>query len=598
MLSVIRRSLAFLSLREKWVYFSLVISKCLLTLLDLLGIAAIGYLATSIAMFLTSGSDPERYIKIFGLEIPAANLGSLPALLGIVLSLFVFKAVFAILITRRLAIVIAMIEARGAKQIAQNLLGSDLQTARRHSREEVIFAIQNGSPAAFNSTLNNLATVSSEGFLFIGLISTFFFINAGAAIGFIVFFGVIAVAMHRLVGARSQAASAELSQSIVATNTVVGDLISGYREIFVLGKRQVYFDKIFEGKKSSALSVGRQIYLAGMPRYVVETSLLVGLCLFGLSQSASGDLVSLATTTGIFLTGGLRLMAAMLPLQNAAISIKETIVPASKALEALNLPKVEELDQTSDGEQTTGFPLGLELRDVRFKHIDSSSEAIRGVSAVIEKGTQVAIIGRSGAGKSTLADLVCGLLEPTSGEVIIDGLAAHQWVRSKNSRIAYVPQHPGSMSGTIAENIAVGVDEERIDSSLLARAIELANLAEWIGGLPLGTGTDLGASGESVSGGQLQRIGLARALYGNPGLLVIDEGTSSLDAETESGIGISLDRLRGAVTVVLVAHRLNTVKGADQVLLLSEGKIRDRGTFQDLLERVPEIARAARFLSA
>jgi ATP-binding cassette subfamily C protein len=228
--------------------------------------------------------------------------------------------------------------------------------------------------------------------------------------------------------------------------------------------------------------------------------------------------------------------------------------------------------------------------EISFAYPNSAQAIIRDLSLSIEAGDQVAFIGPSGAGKSTLADLMCGVLAPTTGKILVG--QADGPPRS----VSYVPQRPGLVSGTLAQNVALGLVGEEMDEARVWDALEKAHLREVVLSLPHGIHTDLGNYQDSLSGGQIQRVGLARALYTSPGLLVMDEATSALDAESESEIAKALDQIRGKVTVVLIAHRLNTVQHADKVFLINEGKLTDQGTFPELVKRNPSIDRLVQLM--
>jgi ATP-binding cassette subfamily C protein len=190
-----------------------------------------------------------------------------------------------------------------------------------------------------------------------------------------------------------------------------------------------------------------------------------------------------------------------------------------------------------------------------------------------------------------------GLLLPTDGEVLINEEPADKAVRSRPGQMGYVPQKPGLIFGSITQNIALGVSPLEIDEQKLQSAIKKANLKGLIDSLPEGLNTDLGKGKDELSGGQLQRIGLARALYTQPKFLVMDEATSSLDAESEQEINEALDAMRGEVTVVLIAHRLNTIQRSDVVYLVDEGKIADLGTFPQLLKTNPKVRNLAKLMA-
>ena len=200
-------------------------------------------------------------------------------------------------------------------------------------------------------------------------------------------------------------------------------------------------------------------------------------------------------------------------------------------------------------------------------------------------------MGPSGAGKSTIADLLCEVLTPTSGSITRLDLNSSEAGRSQIQRVSYVPQNPGVVSGTILQNIALGEDCSGANRDRAFESLRLAHLDKLVAGLPEGLDTPLGKLQDGLSGGQMQRLGLARALYTEPGLLVMDEATSALDAESEAEIQKAMDDMRGRVTVVLIAHRLNTIQHADKVILVENGEVRDVGTFKELVARNTAVER-------
>jgi ATP-binding cassette subfamily C protein len=233
----------------------------------------------------------------------------------------------------------------------------------------------------------------------------------------------------------------------------------------------------------------------------------------------------------------------------------------------------------------------VELKDVSFSYPNADQPALRNASFEIQAGTQVALMGPSGAGKSTIADLLCDVLTPTSGIIVRSNSLHSEDVLNKPGRVSYVPQRPGLVSGTILENVALAENEDEVSREQALEALQLANLAELISELPDGLDTPLGKLQDGLSGGQMQRLGLARALYTKPGLLVMDEATSALDAGSEAEIQKALDSMRGKVTVVLIAHRLNTIQHADKVILVEDGLVKDSGTFKELVARNPSVER-------
>jgi ATP-binding cassette subfamily C protein len=335
-----------------------------------------------------------------------------------------------------------------------------------------------------------------------------------------------------------------------------------------------------------------------MPRYVIETALIVAIAVIVLIQSLSEDFESSAAILGIFLSGGLRLTASLLPLQSALLNIKQAIPFAVLTFNLLDSPEYPTTTSPPTAiASDIRKPSSLSIRNLGFTYLGNETKTLSGVSIDVHPGSLVAIIGTSGSGKSTLADLILGLLQPTEGTVEIDGEPPTSFSERGRSSLGYVPQKPGLVSGSIEQNIALGVEENDVDHNKLSESIKDSYLQDLIESLPQGLKTQVGNRKDELSGGQIQRIGLARALYFQPSLLVMDEATSALDAESENQINIALARMRGKVTVILIAHRLNTVQRADVVFLIEDGKVQDSGTFPELLKSNAKVRNLARLMS-
>jgi ATP-binding cassette subfamily B protein len=230
------------------------------------------------------------------------------------------------------------------------------------------------------------------------------------------------------------------------------------------------------------------------------------------------------------------------------------------------------------------FRARIELRALRFAYSPDGPEIIRGVEIDIPRGARVGFVGTTGSGKSTLLDIIMGFLDPTAGVVMVDGVVMDaDLVRSWQSRIAHVPQSIFLTDSTIAENIAFGVPSDAIDMDRVRRAAARAQIAETIEAWPEGYATLVGERGVRLSGGQRQRIGIARALYKQADVLVLDEATSALDAETEEAVMMAIDSLHDELTVLIVAHRLTTLRGCSRIVELVDGRIARTGTYAEIV---------------
>jgi ATP-binding cassette subfamily C protein len=236
------------------------------------------------------------------------------------------------------------------------------------------------------------------------------------------------------------------------------------------------------------------------------------------------------------------------------------------------------------------------LKSVSFRYETKSEETIDLLDIDVSPGEFVAIVGPSGSGKTTVADLILGILNPQLGEVLISGESCLSAMKKWPGAIAYVPQDILLIQGSIKENILLGMESNAISDAQIEEIIRIAELIDLIQSLPHGMHTQIGERGAKLSGGQRQRVGLARALVTNPKLVLLDEATSALDGMTEEVITQSLGKLKGIVTVIVIAHRLSTVRDADRVLYLEEGKIIAQGKFNEVRSIVPNFDKQARLM--
>jgi ATP-binding cassette subfamily C protein len=591
-LKAIKLSLSFLTRIEKLYWCALVLARSTLAFLDILAIAAIGYLATSLGEIASGGVSPK--IEFAGITLPSVTNQTVPALAAIIIGLFVFKSLLNIALTGLAVFFVAKIESRAAKRISEISFTGNLADARKYSLEEMMYAVTQGASSAFNLILNNVNSVFSEGVLFLSLIvAGFLFVDSSATLVGLLYFGLVAITIQFIIGPVTLKAQVENYQSSIRLTTSISNLLAVFREVTVSGKKGKYLDAIHSAKIMATNSGAKSGFLLTLPRHIIEVALIVGLALFFLAQVSSGDIASSAGKIGVFLAGAFRLTTALLPLQAAFLSIKTALPSAKIAHDILKgLPELVERETKilNTGEQITQIeqPIGAVFENVTFSYPNSSSTALSNLNFIIEPGSQTALMGPSGAGKSTIADMLCLLLSPTSGRVF-QITTSSELELSTGGRVSYVPQKPGMISGTILENVALGVEAESVGRDEVISALQAAHLGTLIKELPEGIDTSLGKLKDSLSGGQMQRLGLARAIYSKPNLLVMDEATSALDAESESEIQKTLEEMRGRVTVVVIAHRLNTIQHADKVILLEDGKVSDSGTFKELIARNPSV---------
>jgi ATP-binding cassette subfamily C protein len=598
MLAAARLSLSFMTRGERAVYFALIGCRALASFLDVFGIFLIGFIASVAAQQLdpAAGAEPTT---ILGLQLPQFDTQGLLALVVFVLFVFLFKAALGIFLMRRLSSFIATVEIRNARSIADFLLRGSLENAKQYSKAEFQYAITLSSNWAFTGILNNIANIFSEGFLLLVVAGALLVVNPLAALFALVYLALVMLLMSHFIGRSLKRAGEDAAGGNIAASNAVSDTLDTFREISVLAKQELFIERINTARGRMARSGATLAFLGGMPRYIIETALIIGVVAFVGQQLLTNNLTAGLATLGVFLTGGVRIMASLLPLQTALAALKVNAEQSKLAHALLGQVRdfipvpVPDVDGTVDHEHG----LAVSASKVTYRYDGDTHDTIRGISFEVSPGSYVAVIGPSGAGKTTMVDLMLGLVNPRSGSVSIGGYHPDELRALAPGIVSYVPQKPGLVSGSIAENIALGVPPDQIDYDLVGEVVESAYLTEFIDSLPEGLATSVGKQVDALSGGQIQRIGLARALYAQPRLLILDEATSGLDAGSEAFIGKSLAKLHGTVTVIVIAHRLSTVQHADDVLVIENGKLTATGDFKTVRATVPMVAEYVKLMS-
>lgn len=510
------------------------------------------------------------------------------SLIVTLLAVFILKAVLALFLARRVSRLIAQIEIGKTTELAAKFLYAPLELKKDIPKTDFQWGMVGSSIAAYTGLLNRFSTIVSEAVLLVLTTLAFLYVNVLATMLILVYFLAL-ISFIQFFWSRSlHKIGEDITTSTIQTTSLVDDVYLSFKEISVYKVESFFLNKISSSRSKLANSRSRAEFLLGSPRYIVETGLIVGVVAFVAWQVSQGDTVNAFVTVGVFLTGGVRMMASLLPMQNSLANISTDSQQAKLVLNLLEVLPERRPQLLQNDLHNQDLPasetISVELREVSYSYPGSSAKAVNNINLAIKPGSKVALVGASGAGKSTVADLLLGLLAPSSGEVLVNGMGVSEFIRLNPEAIGYVPQTPGLLTGTIAENIAFGISGDEIDRERLQKVINLAHLFDVLENLPMGADTSISASDTTLSGGQLQRIGIARALYRDPKILILDEATSALDAKSENLVSEAIDELGDDVTLVVIAHRLATVKNADEVFIFSEGQLAASGKFNDLVE--------------
>tara|TARA_B100001142_G_scaffold320125_2_gene364652 strand:- start:70 stop:1464 length:1395 start_codon:yes stop_codon:yes gene_type:complete len=419
-------------------------------------------------------------------------------------------------------------------------------------------------------------------FVILGIFSLLLLIEPFGATAILVIFLIGSVLMYTYSKNRSSLWGEKRQEHEAKRIQTAQQGINGIKDVKLYGFESV-FSKYFYTNTDISLTSGRlQSTLQGMPKIFFELLTVVALSTLILtlyfSGTSSNDLIA---TLGVFAMSAFKLLPSIARLV-ANIQAFRFGAPVVDIIN--NEFKLEAAQSKNLPTQKLSYSKNISLENIYFLYEGSEKKALKNINLDIKAGKTIGFIGSSGAGKSTLIDIILGLLKPSSGKILVDNkLINYQNIQSWQKNIGYVSQSIYLLDDSFRKNIAFGLSEGEIDEDKIQNAIKFAQLQEFVSTLPEGLDTFVGESGVRLSGGQRQRIGIARALYNNPSVLVLDEATSSLDLKTESGVMDAIKTLHGQKTILIIAHRLSTVKDCDYIYKLEDGAITDQGSSFEML---------------
>ncbi len=456
----------------------------------------------------------------------------------------------------------------------------------RHLHRGSSELIRNGHQMVIELVIDVLlptVKVFAESVLIVGMLVALFILSPQATLLAVAVVGSAAALLLLVVQPHLKRLGRVYLEESGSTLESLQQMLHGIRDVRLLGREGQFVDRYAVGRARMA----RQMYLrhtiAQVPLIVIETALVASMLLYlGLAIRLGTSGPQTLATLGMFAYAGLRMVN---PLRYLIVGLNGLRfgAPAVHAVHADLREGAAHPGSLADDVGPLSFTGPLELCGVSFRYEGASVDTLSHVDLRIERGEHVGVCGPTGGGKSTLIDLMVGLLEPTHGEVRVNGEALAGRVRRWQRSVGFVPQMVFLVDDTIRANVALGVPDDEVDADAVARAIALAELSNFVDSLPDGDQTVVGERGVRLSGGQRQRIAIARALYRDPDIIVLDEATSSLDEETQAALSRSIGRLAGDRTVIAVAHRLSTLKMCDRVISVRGGRV---GTVSPLQVRV------------
>jgi ATP-binding cassette, subfamily B, bacterial PglK len=375
----------------------------------------------------------------------------------------------------------------------------------------------------------------------------------------------------------------ERAQVNIDRFTIVNEAFSAVKDIKVKGLENEYISRFSRSAEIYARNQSIAAIVSKLPRYFIEAIAFGGMIILVLVLMGTGNsFLNILPIIALYAFAGYRLIPS-LQIMYGSFTLIKFMVPTLDRLyyDLINLDKYKKQKKQ---DLTLRLKKSITFNNVFFKYLNKEKQTLKNINFSILTNTKVGIVGKTGSGKTTIVDLILGLIQPDEGTICVDdNIIVHENIRSWQNNIGYVPQEIYLSDASISENIAFGVEKEDINQNQIEQASKIANLHDFvIKELSEGYNTKVGERGVRLSGGQRQRIGIARALYHRPQLLILDESTSALDSITEEAVMDAINNLDKKITIVMIAHRLTTVKNCDKIFLLNQGELYSQGSYDEL----------------
>lgn len=601
---MIKQLFQLLSSEQRKRFYRLQILVILMAIMELLGIASIGPFMALVAdqQLIETNSILVKLYELSG----ASSANQFLFIVGlVVLFTLSIASCMSILTTWRLSLFAAQTGTELADRLYSYYLQQNWLFHADSSSSYLIKQVASESGRVTANILTPLMQLNSR-LVFAGMISTSILIYSPViAFSGLVLFSSAYLIIYQLVRQRVVDNGKRLSQTNALRFRLMSEGFGGIKDILLLGRSEDFIEQFNVSGKQQARALSINATLSLTPRYFMELiafGAMIGLVLV-LLKMHNGALSQALPVLAVYALAGFKLLPALQQIYASITAMKG----ASAAFDAIknDLIKSQQVNgkaKTKVFQPSTDFIANLKnhkalnLENISFTYPGAAKPALNNISLSIPLNTTVGFVGESGSGKSTTIDLILGLIEPEQGQIKLDDTvitAANK--RAWQDNIGFVPQSIFLSEGTIAENIAFGIKKEKINLQKVRNAISLAHLDELIASLPEGLNTKVGERGVKLSGGQRQRIGIARALYNNASILVFDEATSALDGITEQIIMDAIHNLSGKRTIVLIAHRLKTVKQCSTIFLMEQGKLIAQGSYTSLIESNEKFSKMAKF---
>ena len=552
---------------------------------SLLDVVGLGLIVSYIQLIVSPENINEGYIydiqEFFGVHQPPNEI--LTTLGASLLLVFLIKAVFGIYVENKLIIF---------GELQRSLLQSKLMWAYQHisfldflsKNTSYYINLINTSTYYHGSAVRTALKLLSNSIITIAVLIMLMLTSPIVSLLMILFLGTLVASYSYFLKNRiieSSQLNQKYSENMIKA---INEGMHGYKEIRILGKETFFHDKVKENSNNVARVQGNYQTLIMVPRFLLELIIITVLVISVLvSIKFSTDLQLLAPTIALFGVAAIRLLPMMNFYSEGINRLRYSRYYVSLLYNDVSKLKRYKAIKEKESTENSDLFMHITLKNTSFIYLGTQHHAIDDISMTIKAGEAIGIIGASGSGKTTLINTILGLIEPQSGNILYNNLPLNNNIHKWHKHVAYLPQDSFITDDSVRHNVALGIEDSKIDDSHVYQSLRKASLDDLIEQLPDDINTILGENGMRLSGGQRQRIVLARAFYHNRDVLIMDESTSALDNATEREVVSEIQKLKGSITLIVIAHRMSTIEHCDRIYLLENGKIIDQGNYKHIV---------------
>ena len=568
------------------------------SVLDLIALYLLGTLASVGILYVQNkaAAFPSNFTSILNLDDATFNT-QFGLISTLIIMIFMAKTFLAIVGNRKILIFLGNRAASASSNMVSKLLASKPDYVLTKKSQELLYSVTAGIDSLILKYLSAACTLLTEVLFLVVIIAGVVALSPSAGVITLLVFGLSMLFISRLTSRSAKSLSEKSARLGVQYNERMLETLSVYRELTLRGDLNKASNETQAVRALTLRMRAQLIFLPIFSKYLFEFSIVIGGGLVGLSQILLLDSKGAIASVVIFVAASTRILPSLIRAQNSFLSMKQSEGGAQVTLDV-----IREIDELSDTvseninlETTSNFLPIINVRNLTFSYPEPDYTVLKDINFSIKAGQFVAVVGQSGAGKSTLVDLLLGMYEPTSGYIEVSGLPPREAIDTWPGAISYVPQDIAIIDGTIAKNIALQDSDQQ--KNQIQISLERAHLLNDVMAMGNKLNEVVGERGTRLSGGQRQRLGIARALYTNPKMIIFDEATSSLDPITEKSVTDAIYSKESGVTLIVIAHRLSTVKHADLVIFLDQGKLIAKGTFDEVRSLVPKFDEQAKLVN-